>query len=47
MSPMKRSADPSSLEVRFIGDGDVLNHIVEKHEGRYSKYILVVRLLSG
>ncbi|XP_062383992.1 origin recognition complex subunit 2 isoform X2 [Sardina pilchardus] len=33
MSPLKRSADSSSLEVRFIGDGDVLNHIVEKHGG--------------
>lgn len=33
MSPLKRSADPPTLEVRFIGDGDVLNHIVEKHEG--------------
>lgn len=26
----------SVLEVRFIGDGDVVEHIVDKQEGRYT-----------
>lgn len=33
MSPQKRTAGPGVLEVRFVGDEDVLDHIVEKHEG--------------
>ncbi|KAL2087517.1 hypothetical protein ACEWY4_016345 [Coilia grayii] len=33
MSPQKRSTESNRLEVRFIGDGDVLNHIVDKQEG--------------
>lgn len=33
MGPLKRATDSSNLEVRFIGDCDVLNHIVEKHKG--------------
>ncbi|XP_036443057.1 origin recognition complex subunit 2 [Colossoma macropomum] len=33
MSPQKRAADSGVLEVRFVGDEDVLDHIVEKQEG--------------
>lgn len=33
MSPEKRTVEPGALEVRFVGDNDVLGHIVEKHEG--------------
>lgn len=33
MSPQKRTVEPGALEVRFVGDDDVLDHIVEKHGG--------------
>lgn len=33
MSPQKRTVESGALEVRFVGDKDVLDHIVEKHEG--------------
>ncbi|MCJ8737486.1 hypothetical protein PDJAM_G00024550 [Pangasius djambal] len=32
MSPQKRTVESGALEVRFVGDNDVLDHIVEKHE---------------
>ncbi|XP_006636793.1 origin recognition complex subunit 2 [Lepisosteus oculatus] len=33
MSPNKRSKEANLLEVRFVGDEDVLDHIVDKQEG--------------
>ncbi|XP_036400591.1 origin recognition complex subunit 2 isoform X1 [Megalops cyprinoides] len=33
MSPQKRTKDAGILEVRFVGDADVLDHIVDKQEG--------------
>ncbi|XP_062869150.1 origin recognition complex subunit 2 [Trichomycterus rosablanca] len=37
MSPQKRRVESGALEVRFVGDDDVLDHIVEKHEGSKSQ----------
>lgn len=34
MSPHKRTKDVGVLEVRFVGDAEVLDHIVDKQEGR-------------
>lgn len=39
MSPQKRTVVSGALEVRFVGDDDVLDHIVEKHEGIESEQL--------
>lgn len=39
MSPQKRSVESGVIEVRFVGDNDVLDHIVEKHAGIESKQL--------
>ncbi|XP_076879701.1 origin recognition complex subunit 2 [Brachyhypopomus gauderio] len=46
MSPRKRAVDSGGLEVRFVGDSDVLEHIVEKHEGSKSGQGSVQTLVS-
>ncbi|XP_026885259.2 origin recognition complex subunit 2 [Electrophorus electricus] len=46
MSPQKRTVDSGSLEVRFVGDEDVLEHIVEKHEGSKAGQSSVQSLVS-
>lgn len=42
MSPQKRTVESGALEVRFVGDDDVLDHIVEKHEGIKSNQLLAL-----
>ncbi|KAL7854630.1 hypothetical protein SRHO_G00168200 [Serrasalmus rhombeus] len=46
MSPQKRAADSGVLEVRFVGDEDVLDHIVEKQEGSKASRGSVQTLVS-
>ncbi|KAF4082973.1 hypothetical protein AMELA_G00134730 [Ameiurus melas] len=46
MSPQKRTAVSGALEVRFVGDDDVLDHIVEKYEGSKVKQSSVQTLVS-
>lgn len=37
MSPQKRPVESGALEVQFVGDDDVVDHIVEKHDGTESE----------
>ncbi|KAK3562150.1 hypothetical protein QTP86_030145 [Hemibagrus guttatus] len=46
MSPQKRTVESEALEVRFVGDNDVLDHIVEKHEGSKAPQSSVQSLVS-
>ncbi|XP_017334327.1 origin recognition complex subunit 2 isoform X1 [Ictalurus punctatus] len=46
MSPQKRTVVSGALEVRFVGDDDVLDHIVEKHEGSKAPRSSVQTLVS-
>ncbi|TSL68204.1 Origin recognition complex subunit 2 [Bagarius yarrelli] len=46
MSLQKRAVEPGALEVRFVGDNDVLDHIVEKHEGSKAAKSSVQSLIS-
>ncbi|XP_060797015.1 origin recognition complex subunit 2 [Neoarius graeffei] len=46
MSPQKRTVEPGALEVQFIGDNDVLDHIVDKHEGSKASQSSVQTLVS-
>ncbi|XP_066504196.1 origin recognition complex subunit 2 [Hoplias malabaricus] len=46
MSPQRRDADTGVLEVRFVGDEDVLDHIVEKHEGPRASKVAVQTLVN-
>lgn len=45
MSPQKLTVESGALEVRFVGDNDVLDHIVEKHEGIKSNQAFSCRFL--
>ncbi|KAF7703248.1 origin recognition complex subunit 2 [Silurus meridionalis] len=46
MSPQKRPVEPGALELRFVGDNDVLDHIVEKHQGSKATQNSVQTLVS-
>ncbi|KAJ8352372.1 hypothetical protein SKAU_G00238480 [Synaphobranchus kaupii] len=45
MSPQKRSKDTGVIEVRFVGDAEVLDHIVDKQEGVKVSKDLVQKLV--
>ncbi|KAG5852475.1 origin recognition complex subunit 2 [Anguilla rostrata] len=46
MSPQKRSKDAGVLEVRFVGDAEVLDHIVDKQEGVKVSKDMVQKLVT-
>lgn len=42
MSSRKRAMHSPALEVRFVGDADVFEHIIDKQEGKLVSYLITI-----